>query len=512
MNLNIKDSKEGKQEIHKERDVKKKEKDLKYVEYFNKAIEYKRLKHKNLSNTEINEHLNKNINKKNEDYLKFVNFEQEYFSFDSSDYPGHLFLSNDIREFYNLKSDQELYKMINDPKNVECRNEFLLKSKDKGETYVNLKNRLIDKKILKELIKERDELLSGFEELFKIILSSSHYSIFKICETLLLEYDNAKVKTAKIKQKLYLLKKNLEILESGAGIGVSKYFSLFWELHVLVDLKKSKRCKIENVEYDLKIERLLKLKHDIISEETFVNKNIVELRQNLVKFLLNDTKLDLNYIQEGKYFKKWSLLSEIEKKERIESYCHYFILNKKYNLDKFMEELKEENCLTRNVEPDGILIENLNTFLQKLFIEKKIKYREIYWEEKKGAIKFIRNINIIPILNEKKDMIHLKFSLKEPEFVAPINNVASIKKSKSKSLLMDKKKMEIINEYLLNYIINRVQYNENEISEEDYLLKLKNKLGINRIINADKENIIKNFKEMYIIVKEEYNKLNENEI
>lgn len=495
MSLNITDSKKE-----------KRDKEFKRVEYFNKAIEYKQLKHKKLSNTEINENLNKNINKRNKDHLRFVNFENEYFSFDSIEYPGYLFLNDEIRKFYGLISDQILYKMINDPKNTECRKEFILKSLDNGKTFINFKNRLMDKVILKELINERDLILSEFEELFKLILTSEHYGVFKTCETLLLDYHNAKVKTAKIKQKLYLLKKNLELLESGAGISVSKYFSIFWDLPVLADLKKSKRCKIENIEFDSKIERLYYLKTEIICEETFIKKTGLELKQNLVKFLLNDVNLDLNYIQEGKYFKRWSLLSDIEKKERIESYCNYFILNKKYNLQNFMDELKNKNCLITNIDPDSILIQDLNSVLQKLLIEKKIKYREIGWEEKKGAINFIRNINITPTIDETKNIIHLNFDFKESVSTF-VNNVTSVKKSKSKSLLLNKKKMEIINEFLLNYIINRMEYNQEEIAHEDYLIKLKNKLGINRIINADKENIIKSFKEMYIIIKDEYTKI-----
>jgi hypothetical protein len=94
--------------------------------------------------------------------------------------------------------------------------------------------------------------------------------------------------------------------------------------------------------------------------------------------------------QVGKYFKKWSLLSKIEKNERILSfvsfYCH------KYDLD-----IKE-------------ISDKMMVFIQDSILSKKLQVKDIKWNSSLGTITYInikydKGAFIIPLSQPKKKII-----------------------------------------------------------------------------------------------------------
>jgi len=205
----------------------------------------------------------------------------------------------------------------------------------------------------------------------------------------------------------------------------------------------------------------------------------------------------LKISQEGKYYKKWSLLNDDEKFERFKSFSIYYIDKNLIDVKLLDKDLRE----TKIDELEKLLIES--------FQSKKLFYKNITWNVKRGIIETIK------ILRYNDDNT---FSLSRPEPVK-INETTStsnttdktnstidmnsIKKKVSSRTIITKESEKIINEDLLYFILKRVQNGTLESAKEDkekFAERIKTRLKVKKITVNDKMKIFEKYDEIFNVV------------
>lgn len=214
------------------------------------------------------------------------------------------------------------------------------------------------------------------------------------------------------------------------------------------------------------------------------------LKQDLHQYIYNQNHVKKKSIsQAGKYFKKWSKLTDDEKLDRYYSFIEYYI--KKYLAEPGLININDIetsiNCVKK------LINDNIH----------KIKFKNIKWNIKTGVIEKIYSLKF---KEEDKSfyIITQKESTKEEQEI-------KVKKISSKKALINKETEKIINEELVIYILylkNNNKLNIPNVSKDinlkllkqEFLDKIKNKLHVKRITGNDKHQINNKFDEIYSII------------
>lgn len=446
---------------------------VKQVQYFNDSIA-------SGNNPEKFKKIKEERVKKEKDHNEFIKYKQEYEFKDSKEYPGFIFCDESIIKFYKIETEfKELIKI----ENISKRIELLENSEDKGEYFLQYKNRL-NGDLLTKYKKEKEEYEESLFKMFKDLLISDLYIQFENIIELIKEYTNNKKKNP---YKIYVIKEKLIFLQEETSLNISKFFSIYWNLpQLLIPLKKTNnKNKGVYLHFDFQIDSLNNHYSKIINEDKWVILTNNNLKNKIIEILLNTEKESGDWKQktDNNLSSKWSILTNEQKKEKIESFCKFYIYNKKY-IDLLKE--KEDDFDSEK------LINNLNKVLLEHFENKTLKYKQIRWNNVK---KIIENIKGLEIQNE--------------EFVLNVDEKSIKRKiTKSKNLTKSKINIEKINDFLLNFIcnlINSKEFEEKEFKEKNLLVSLeriKDILNITRYINTDKEFIIKQYYTFYDIILE----------
>ena len=234
--------------------------------------------------------------------------------------------------------------------------------------------------------------------------------------------------------------------------------------------------------YKIKVERYKLINKEIVSSEKFISNTKLNLKQLLYEHLY--TISNLKYVQVGKYFKRWSVLTNTEKLDRYKSFAEYFIY--KYLIETKLVEY--EDCKTTD------LIINLQNILEEK--STKIKYKNIKWDVQKGVIFQISCLRYNVLNGEFTIMINEEN--KSPE-------IEKVKKKTIQRTILDNNTIKVINEdilYLIIYSKKNNQLNLENIKQlrEKIIEKLKRKLDLKRISISDKLKINKTFDEIYNII------------
>lgn len=408
--------------------------------------------------------------------------------------PAFLFFDREISDKYKLCPFIELNKNT-----LQDRKNWLHDTFDKGKLYFDLYNKLINKETLRVLLSNKEGIEKYFNEIHSTLNNEDKKSLEKVYEYIK-EYKSANVKTKKLKEKFKVIINNISVIVENNDVKINEFLSLNYDINIPinticnVESKENVKKTIVNLGisrlYDEYLDDYLKVKNDIDTANKFILNKFNNLNQELYDYLYKKST-DKKYVKQlGKYFKKWSELSDEEKFDRFESYAEYF--PRKY--------LLEPGVITDELQISN-LVDELKILITTDGIE-RIKYKNLKWNINSGIIE---NINCI-----KYDDTTSKFFLTIEKEI--IKSTSTIKKASSIRTVLNKDVNKIINEELMKHLIvakKQKKLNEENIKDlkDTFLEKIKEKLRLKRIILNDRSEINKKFDEIYnLIVYSNYSK------
>lgn len=454
-------------------------------------------------------------------FMEYERIEQEYMKYDSKSVPGFLFLHKSVLKSYGLCPyiDIDLENPLDSIDVEKNRLEWLSSMDDKGLVYFSLCNDLLMKNVIKELLLQKQNLEQDILNFISNVLTPSQFEYYNNSDMFIQEYNLCNVKTKRLKERFKTMINWLSILYSETDIEFHKYLSNRYDLQIVVNLIDSKESgkvltNVEKLQRSMSCERFTNflekyntIKESIDTKQKFCNNTLRNLKLDFYCYLTDKQNFlskqeipsikKLKISQEGKYYKKWSLLNDDEKFERFKSFSIYYIDKNLIDVKLLDKDLRE----TKIDELEKLLIES--------FQSKKLFYKNITWNVKRGIIETIK------ILRYNDDNT---FSLSRPEPVK-INETTStsnttdktnstidmnsIKKKVSSRTIITKESEKIINEDLLYFILKRVQNGTLESAKEDkekFAERIKTRLKVKKITVNDKMKIFEKYDEIFNVV------------
>lgn len=477
----MKELKEFKNKIRKERDYKK-------IMRTNDSMEYHRIKNKPNSLELMNE-LKKKREIAQNDFEKMQKIEQDYCTIENElcpELPGFLFFHKDITNNYGICPYILFNKEDKDNKDInEKRLNWLDTQEDNGQLYRYLYDKYILRVEHEALLKQKENLDEYFIKLHRDYLSESQYELLNNSEEYLKEYLNSSVKTKKIKDKFKIIVNNISNIVIETGIDINEYISLYYGVYIPVNIRKD--IKISNNKvfaatiYNDKVIEYKTILESIETSNKFLNNSTGNLKQELYQYIYNQQYVKKRTLhQKGKYFKKWSQLLDDEKLDRFYCFIEYFI-------NKYL------------VEPglvEGVNIETLMETVKKLITDnfKRIKFKDIKWNIKKGIVE-----NIYPLKFKEEDKSFYLSEDKEKDVKIKAKKISSVRS------LFNKDTEKIINEELVIFLINSKKSKKLHIDniktlKDEFIEKLKTKLHLKRVNVNDKVQVLKIFDDIYNVI------------
>jgi len=522
------------------------------------SLKYHSIKNKPNAN-EILLNLKMTREKAQTEYMTNKILKENYNSFDSKKYPGFLFLHKPILNEYGLcpyieiessseeKKDideliehQDNDNLSNDDSDTNIhyqRHKWLLEQSDQGKLYFEWYDRIINEKNHTQLIEEQKELEIYIYSLFEKYLSKSQFELLNNTVKLLQEYMTTTIKNKKVKDQFKTIIFNVSKIVNESGIHVESFLNLkytYIPINEDPDIKIDKIIEHFNkIIYKDTIHKYTSLSEDIKQESKYISKIKENLEDQLNHYLLkkqqerdiekqHSEEVTQTFKQEGKYFKKWSDLTENERKCRFESYSQFYIYKHKLHLQRSDQEVQN-------------LITSLSNIIFTDYSNKKLKYKDFKWNVKLGIIEKINGIQYTPNTNSNltfnssltndnlsnninnnssnnindnlDDIIEFKIQYRDVSnnSQSTQSDQSSLSRKSIKSLLT-KDSEKIINEHFVCCIVKFLDNSSNVTDElieqhkETTIEFIKNKLKVKRITNSDKQLLINKYNNMYHII------------
>lgn len=460
-------------------------------------------KNSDKTKAKIAKELRKNAHEK---YLEYLELEKKYYEIDPKALPGILFLNQKIINEYGICPYINHNNILNE-NNIDIRDliynkrlEWLSLQHDNGELYYNLYDTLINKKELISVDNDKLKLDEKINKFINDILTDDQVNLWKKCLAFIEKYVEFNIKTKRLKESFKLFIHDLSILYSEVNINLHKYLSLKYNYHIDVnELNCKKEINSNNVALSYQFDEYISEYQNIIditkTKTKYITNTIKNLKQDLCCFLTKENtantldnenkKSEQSYVQVGKYFKRWILLSQEERLERFESYALYYVHT--FLLDKDIIDVSQRDDI----------VNTLSELLKTAYNSKKMIYRDIKWNTTKGIIELVKILRY-----DKEFGFVLKYTKQIMEKENDDNNL--IKKKLSFRTIITKDSEKIINEELLYFIVDRIENNIDKPTKEDkesFAEKIKIKLKIKRLTINDKVKIFEKYDEIFYIVK-----------
>ena len=466
-----------------------------------------------------NKEVNVQTQTQTQTYLDYLVVEKLYFQYDPPDVPGYLFLDEVVLNQYGLcpyikmdlsGSDQDLHTVAS---NTACqRKKWLQEQDDSGATYYALVEELLGEKERIMLSSKLQDCQESIEEIIRDTLTCPQSEMFNSCIELVNAYISASVKTKKIKEKYNLLVDKLSTLNEECPLQLHEYIAIKYDIQIVVNTdtcKPTKNCHTDKMHtfvsetFSNKLTEYSTLR-DTLQKKMRYSTNVVKrLKNELYLYMTNQKNFYLkakpkNVYQQGKYFKRWILLTEEERQERFKSFSSYYI-------DKYMVQ---EGILDSG--EINTMVESLQNLLIDAYASKQMIYRDYTWNSKKG---FIENVKIL-----RYDRTKNTFWLNSKRVIP--NETKSKKKSSTKSIFT-KETERVINEAILLFVVKngpdtqceteRTEGTGNErdtecehaggkLGKKELIEYIKNKVKIKKISAADKEKILHKYNDISSVV------------
>lgn len=467
-------------------------------------------------------------------FMEYERIEQKYLEYDSKNVPGCLFLHKNILKSYGLCPylDIDLENPLNSLDVEKNRLDWLAGTPDKGMTYFSLYNNLFMKDEIEQLLLQKKTLENDIFNYITSLLTPSQLEYYNNSESFIQEYNSCNVKTKRLKERFKTMMNWLSILYSETDIEFHKYLSLRYNLQVVVNMIDSKETKkqltnMEKLQRSISIERFT----NYLAKYSDTN-DLIDTKQKFCMNTLKNLKLDfysyltdrqnflnrqdipsikrLRISQEGKYHKKWSQLTDVERFERFKSFSIYYV-------DKNLIDSKLLDKSFRDIK-----INELEKLLIESFQKKDLVYKNITWNVKRGIIEMIKILkynddNTFSLLKKQvpeecnkttnldTNSTDVNVNTNSTDVNANPTNIysADSKKKVSSRTIITKESEKIINEELLYFILKRVQNGTIEPTKEDkekFAERLKIKLKIKKITVNDKVKIFEKYNEILDVV------------
>lgn len=407
-----------------------------------------------------------------------------YLKDDPDEVPAYLFFHDSIIKKYGLCP----YIHITTQDIKDNRISWLNQQDDKGELYYSLYDKIIKKSQLHIYQNEKENIEKIIEQVINVTLNDSQKQIFITLMELIYEYKNSKLKTKKIKEKYKKIIFYCNKLNDETSLNIHDYLNKKTKINVIIipDEQKDMTSQEEMIHLNFKMhlnnydEILIKIK----SLEKYIKNTLKHTHKALEQYLKNNvSKTDTDnttntttkktFHQEGKYFKKWSLLTTEERHERFDSYVHYYI-SKYFN-------------------NDSELCEKMLKYIKDSYDNKHINYTSfIKWNTKKGIIEKMNHFIY------EEDTKSFKFIVKETK----------PKKPSLPRTIFSQQNEEIINEHILTFLIK----NKKESNLLDDKLKqscfetIKKNLDLKMISKSDFIILDKKYNDIYNIIQKNNSK------
>lgn len=288
-----------------------------------------------------------------------------------------------LKEHKHLLFCKELRGFDNPINNFE--NESVIKKWIWGKEKVidNIREKYIENNDIKELERSLDVLRDRIEVFYKNFMGEEKFDKIKDSIKFMKNF----TKERKTKKRREEFENQIKFIEE---LSKSIKLDLFKSIFLIYDINMTKALHIENkgidIIYENYIENYEKTKEEISDKKRERDREIKGCKRRLEEYNNIEIKIRNEDIQEGKYYKKWILLTEEEKMERINSYVEFYCKEKELNQDEMVEYIKQ------NIE------------------EKKINTKDIKWNTKKGVIvdmniEYIGETFVIKVSKTKKDMM-----------------------------------------------------------------------------------------------------------
>lgn len=454
-------------------------------------------------------------------YLEYQNMEAKYLEYDSKHVPGCLFLHKDILKSYGLCPflDIDLDNVNEDTTNEieKGRLEWLSNQIDNGKLYFKLKDEIFERQDVTRSKTEKQTLEEEISDYVNSILTPSQLEYFNNSTNFIKEYIVCNVKTKRLKEKFKMMINWLSILYSETGIEFHKYLSACYDLQLVVNLLENK-LELNNME---KLQRSISIERFEEYTNSYIEKiNTIEQQEkyctNIVKNLKSDfycyltdkqyflshqdipSIKKLKISQVGKYFKKWSELTDDEKIERLNSYAEFYV-DKNLVADKLLDQSVRDDKITE-----------LSNLLNDSFRSKNLLYKHISWNIKLGIIETIRSLrfnddNTFSLIKKIEDNKNKNRLQKDDKDKLEVDNNNHKRKISVKTVIT-KDSEKIIHEDLLYFILKRVTVGEvdAESRKEDkdmFIERIKTKLKVKKLTVNDKMKIYEKYDEIFDIIK-----------
>lgn len=457
-------------------------------------------------------------------FIEYEKMEQKYLEYDSKNVPGCLFLHRTVLKSYGLCPylDIDLENPLDSLDVEKNRLKWLASMEDKGWTYFSLCNNLIMKEEIEELLLQKKTLENDIRDYIISLLTPSQLEYYNNSDLFIQEYNSCNVKTKRLKERFKTMINWLSILYSETDIEFHKYLSDRYNLQIVVNIIVSKDTakqltSIEKLQRSISVERFTNYlekyseTNDLIdTKQKFCTNTLKNLKLDFYSYLtdrqnfLNRQDIPsikrLRISQEGKYYKKWSQLTDDERFERFKSFSVYYV-------DKNLIDAKLLDKGLRDVK-----IDELEKLLIESFRMKELVYKNITWNIKRGLIEVIKILkynddNTFSLLKNKTNVntnsTNVNTNSTDTNSVNIYGQPILNKKKVSSRTIITKESEKIINEEMLYFILKRVQNGTVEPTKEDkekFAERIKIKLKIKKITVNDKIKIFEKYDEIFDVV------------
>lgn len=428
-----------------------------------------RSKRKDFKFSEIKERREKVIEKFNEN----DKFYKEYIERDPPEIPGIIFCTDEvIAKYQNLTGFGSIISNFD----KEERKKWLLSIPDKGELYYKVYNRLLKESVVKDLEGEQYSIILSIEKFLKDSLNESDLDKFSQIQRDLADYKETKVKTKKLKEKYAMTTRELDNIISKTNLSLDKYLNLITDFNICIETIPMQTA--EGIVFCEYIDRLNNNITSIKREKKFIQNTLTLKKESLCDIINEINQKSHPYSNQiGKYFKKWSLLLQEEKVERIESWIKYYIY---------------KNFLLGKIISTNVQMEDLITKLSDLLLKEKISYRYIKWDVQRGIITKIIGVNY--------DNSNMSFTFKgtpstEGKDDSSTHTHTHTHTTTTKKSIVSKIKTheKIVNDTLLSGILLKK-------SLDMCIEEIKEKIGLKKLTSKERSLIESKYKDIELIV------------
>ena len=249
---------------------------------------------------------------------------EEFEASDSRDYPAWTFLISDVVKAYGICNYLDYRTDESISVNNDRKRHFLFNQQDAGATYTAKTKEVTDDSDLKSLERQLEVLKAKIHEYVFQKMSEMDLpdglTLERITEVLLAKKET-KSQNKKAKETYTQVVLAMDQVLMRIGIDLSKYAYACLSYNMRTYKAPTLDAKVVDSVYEELYTRFVTTQTSYNQLKVSKEKQIAEAKEHLALLIEKNFQVD----QTGKYFKRWSSLSQDKQRERIRSYCDWYM-------------------------------------------------------------------------------------------------------------------------------------------------------------------------------------------